>query len=118
MPITRACLERVMLHGVLPGHCHPRRAAHPPGASKIAAREGPSARTLEFQMLFGVRRDLQFRLVRDGFRVRIYLPYGREWYPYLVRRLAEQQANVGFFVRTLVQEALAGERTVVARGSG
>ena len=61
-------------------------------------------------MLFGVRRDLQLRLVREGYRVRVYLPYGKEWYPYLVRRLAERPANIGFFVRSLVTEALAGRR--------
>ncbi|MBV8719004.1 MAG: proline dehydrogenase family protein [Chloroflexi bacterium] len=64
----------------------------------------------DFEMLFGVRRDLQLRLVADGFRVRVYLPYGREWYPYLVRRLAERPANLGFFVRSLLAEALAGRR--------
>ena len=61
-------------------------------------------------MLFGVRRDLQLKLVHQGYRVRIYLPYGREWYPYLVRRLAERPANLAFFVRSLLQEALAGRR--------
>ena len=53
-------------------------------------------------MLFGVRRDLQLQLVQEGYRVRVYLPYGREWYPYLVRRLAERPANIGFFVRALL----------------
>jgi len=48
--------------------------------------------------------------VREGYRVRVYLPYGKEWYPYLVRRLAERPANIGFFVRSLVTEALAGRR--------
>ena len=61
-------------------------------------------------MLFGVRRDLQLRLVQEGYRVRVYLPYGEEWYPYLVRRLAERPANIGFFVRALISEALAGRR--------
>ena len=64
----------------------------------------------DFEMLFGVRRDLQLRLVSSGYRVRVYLPYGREWYPYLVRRLAERPANLGFFVRSLLAEALAGRR--------
>ena len=64
----------------------------------------------DFEMLFGVRRDLQLRLVQQGYRVRVYVPYGREWYPYLVRRLAERPANLGFFTRTLVAEALAGRR--------
>jgi proline dehydrogenase len=53
----------------------------------------------EFQMLYGVRTDLQQQLVRDGFRLRIYIPYGRDWFPYFMRRLAERPANLGFFVR-------------------
>jgi len=53
----------------------------------------------EFQMLYGVRTDLQRRLVRDGFRVRIYIPYGQDWFPYFMRRLAERPANLAFFAR-------------------
>jgi proline dehydrogenase len=53
----------------------------------------------EFQMLYGVRTDLQRRLVRDGYRVRIYIPFGQDWFPYFMRRLAERPANVGFLVR-------------------
>ncbi|HYA64757.1 MAG TPA: proline dehydrogenase family protein [Candidatus Sulfotelmatobacter sp.] len=53
----------------------------------------------EFQMLYGVRTDLQRRLVRDGYRVRVYIPYGLEWFPYFMRRLAERPANLGFFIR-------------------
>ena len=53
----------------------------------------------EFQMLYGIRTDLQRMLVRDGYRLRIYVPYGREWFPYFMRRLAERPANIGFFVR-------------------
>jgi proline dehydrogenase len=55
----------------------------------------------EFQMLYGIRRDLQDRLVADGYRVRVYIPYGREWYPYFMRRLAERPENVGFVLRNL-----------------
>ncbi len=73
-------------------------------SEKIAPEE------FDFEMLFGVRRDLQLRLVESGYRVRVYLPYGEEWYPYLVRRLAERPANLGFFVRSLLSEALAGQR--------
>ena len=58
----------------------------------------------EFQMLYGIRRDLQATLVSDGFRVRIYLPFGRQWFPYFMRRLGERPANVGFVLRALVQE--------------
>lgn len=53
---------------------------------------------LEFQMLYGIRRDLQEQLVRDGYPVRVYVPYGNEWYPYFMRRLAERPANIWFFV--------------------
>ena len=60
-----------------------------------------AASAFEFQMLHGVRRDLQDQLSRDGVRVRIYIPYGTEWYPYFMRRLAERPANVWFIVRNL-----------------
>ena len=53
----------------------------------------------EFQMLYGVRRDLQLRLAQKGYRVRVYIPYGQRWYPYFMRRLAERPANVWFIVR-------------------
>jgi proline dehydrogenase len=61
----------------------------------------------EFQMLYGIRRDLQERLLRDGYRVRIYVPYGTEWYPYLMRRLAERPANLLFFLRSVLRERRA-----------
>jgi proline dehydrogenase len=57
----------------------------------------------EFQMLFGVRRDLQHRLIREGYNVRVYLPFGREWYPYFMRRLAERPANVFFIAKNLLR---------------
>jgi proline dehydrogenase len=79
-------------------------------AKEIAQHENISADRFDFEMLFGVRRDLQLQLVAEGYRVRIYLPYGQEWYPYLVRRLAERPANLGFFVRALLSEAMAGRR--------
>lgn len=58
----------------------------------------------EFQMLFGVRRDLQHRLVREGYNVRVYIPFGREWYPYFMRRLAERPANVLFIAKNLLRK--------------
>ena len=58
----------------------------------------------EFQMLFGVRRDLQRSLVRDGHNVRVYIPFGREWYPYFMRRLAERPANVFFIAKNLLRK--------------
>lgn len=62
-------------------------------ANKIAKE------AFEFQMLYGVRTDLQRRLVKDGYHVRIYIPYGRDWFPYFMRRLAERPANLGFLLR-------------------
>jgi proline dehydrogenase len=59
--------------------------------------------TFEFQMLFGVRRDLQVRLVQEGYRVRVYVPYGEAWYPYFMRRLAERPANIWFVVKNLTK---------------
>jgi proline dehydrogenase len=58
----------------------------------------------EFQMLFGIRRDLQAALAAEGFRVRVYIPFGREWFPYFMRRLGERPANVGFVARSLLRE--------------
>ncbi|HKZ00781.1 MAG TPA: proline dehydrogenase family protein [Pyrinomonadaceae bacterium] len=55
----------------------------------------------EFQMLFGVRRDLQYQLARDGYNVRVYVPYGKHWYPYFMRRLAERPANIWFVVKNM-----------------
>ena len=76
----------------------------------IARAEKIAPDRFDFEMLFGVRRDLQLRLVNGGWQVRVYLPYGQEWYPYLVRRLAERPANLGFFARSVLAEALAGRR--------
>jgi proline dehydrogenase len=58
----------------------------------------------EFQMLYGVRRDIQLRLAQEGYRVRIYIPYGIRWYPYFMRRLAERPANVLFILRNLFKD--------------
>jgi proline dehydrogenase len=58
---------------------------------------------IEFQMLYGIRRDLQGRLAADGYPVRVYVPYGGEWYPYLTRRLAERPANMWFFASQFVR---------------
>ncbi len=60
--------------------------------------------TYEFQMLYGVRRELQRRLLNQGFALRVYVPFGSEWYPYLMRRIAERPANVRFFVESLVRK--------------
>jgi proline dehydrogenase len=75
---------------------------------RVADDEGIPADRYEFQMLYGVRRDLQAELLRRGRRVRVYVPYGTEWYPYFMRRLAEKPANVTFLLRSLLKE---GRRT-------
>lgn len=67
----------------------------------FATREGIGKDKFEFQMLFGVRRDLQRQLARDGYNVRIYVPYGKHWYPYFMRRLAERPANVWFVMKNV-----------------
>jgi len=68
-----------------------------------ASREGISKEAFEFQMLYGVRRDLQVQLAREGYRMRVYVPYGRHWYPYFMRRLAERPANVWFVVKNMMR---------------
>jgi proline dehydrogenase len=68
-------------------------------AKAYATKNGISPSRFEFQMLYGVRRDLQRSLVRDGYKVRVYVPFGREWYPYFMRRLAERPANVLFLAK-------------------
>jgi len=86
----------------------PAIATHDPAiiehARDFARTHGIGVDRFEFQMLYGVRRDLQDQLARAGYRVRIYLPYGSEWYPYLTRRLAERPANLWFLVGNLIRE--------------
>jgi len=72
-------------------------------AQAFATSERLSRDSFEFQMLYGIRRDLQRRLVRDGWRLRIYIPFGTEWYPYFMRRLGERPANVVFIARNLLR---------------
>jgi proline dehydrogenase len=69
---------------------------------RVAGELGVGKQDFEFQMLHGVRRPLQEQLVREGYRVRIYLPYGEQWYPYLTRRMAEKPANLLLFLRSLL----------------
>jgi proline dehydrogenase len=84
------------------GQTRPAIATHDPAlvelARSLAAGRGQEG--FEFQMLYGVRTDLQRELVRAGFQLRVYLPFGGEWYPYITRRLAERPANAWFFVRS------------------
>ena len=70
-------------------------------AKSFAAQEHIPPDAFEFQMLYGIRRDLQRRLVREGWRMRVYVPFGTEWYPYFMRRLAERPANAFFLARNL-----------------
>jgi len=74
-------------------------------ATRVYAEKiGASRDSFEFQMLYGIRRDLQQQLVREGYRVRVYVPYGRFWYPYFMRRLAERPANVWFVLSNLLRQ--------------
>lgn len=73
-------------------------------AIRFAGERGIPPERFEFQMLYGVRRDLQVRLRDRGYRVRIYVPFGDQWYPYFMRRLAERPANVGFVLRSVLAE--------------
>jgi proline dehydrogenase len=93
---------------LLAADAYPGVATHDPDmlrrVAATARRLGRPPDRFEFQMLYGVRRDLQRRLVRRGYRLRVYVPYGTDWYPYFMRRLAERPANVWFVVRSLVGE--------------
>lgn len=72
-------------------------------AHRFARERGIQAERYEFQMLYGIRRDLARRFVRDGYRIRLYVPYGVAWYPYFMRRLAERPANLVFLMRNLLK---------------
>jgi len=91
------------------GH-QPAVATHDPSliarVRRFVEAKGIAADRFEFQMLYGIRRDLQEDLRRAGFRVRVYVPFGTQWYPYLMRRLAERPANVAFILGNVVKESL------------
>jgi proline dehydrogenase len=70
---------------------------------KFAQREGIGKEAFEFQMLYGVRRDLQEKLAREGYNIRVYVPYGKHWYPYFMRRLAERPANIWFVMKNMLK---------------
>jgi proline dehydrogenase len=93
---------------------YPAMATHDPrmidAVKQYAREQGIAADRFEFQMLYGVRRDLQDQLVREGYRVRIYIPFGTDWYPYLMRRLAERPANVAFITGNVVREMVGGRK--------
>jgi proline dehydrogenase len=89
------------------GH-YPAIATHDPAmiaaARQFAAERRITPDRFEFQMLYGIRRDLQNALVAEGYRVRVYIPFGREWFPYFMRRLGERPANVGFVLRGILSD--------------
>ena len=93
---------------LLNGQGYPMIATHDPRmieiAASLASRYGRAAKTYEFQMLFGIRPEEQRRLAAAGETVRVYVPYGTEWYGYLMRRLAERPQNLTFFLRSLISK--------------
>jgi proline dehydrogenase len=97
------CMHALMDRGNYPG-----LATHDPAilaeAKRYAAEKGIESSRYEFQMLYGVRRDLQEQLAREGYGMRVYVPFGTQWYPYLMRRLAERPANVAFITGNVVRE--------------
>ena len=100
-------MQRLLAEGNYPG-----LATHDEAiigqAREFAGRERIGAERYEFQMLYGVRRDLQARLRRAGHNMRVYIPFGTQWYPYLMRRLAERPANIAFFLGNMMKESLPG----------
>ncbi|WP_460711855.1 proline dehydrogenase family protein [Nocardioides dilutus] len=93
---------------LLAGQGYPMIATHDPRlieiTSSLASRNGREPGTYEFQMLYGVRPEEQRRLVKAGETMRVYIPYGTEWYGYLMRRLAERPQNLSFFLRSLISK--------------
>jgi proline dehydrogenase len=100
-------MERLLLKGNYPGI-----ATHDEAiiarARHFSAQQQIAPDRFEFQMLYGVRRDLQGRLRQSGYNMRVYIPFGTQWYPYLMRRLAERPANIAFILGNLVRESLPG----------
>jgi len=98
-----ACMERLLERGNYPGIAtHDVKIIE--RAKAFAKQQGISAERFEFQMLYGVRRDLQLRLRREGYNMRVYVPFGTHWYPYLMRRLAERPANIAFITANILKE--------------
>jgi proline dehydrogenase len=103
------CMHHLMREGRYPGLAtHDQRIIVE--AKRYAAAEGIARDRFEFQMLYGVRRDLQESLAREGYRIRVYVPFGTQWYPYLMRRLAERPANVAFITGNVIREIVGGHR--------
>jgi proline dehydrogenase len=100
-----ACMEQLMERGNYPGLAtHDEKIIQ--HAKEFARQKGIGAERFEFQMLYGVRRDLQVALRREGWNLRVYVPYGTHWYPYLMRRLAERPANLWFILGNVIKESV------------
>jgi proline dehydrogenase len=97
-----------LMRTLLEKGAYPAIATHDPAmiaaTREFASTHGVSKDAFEFQMLYGIRRDLQASLAAEGYHFRVYVPFGTEWFPYFMRRLGERPANVGFIVRSLVRE--------------
>jgi proline dehydrogenase len=101
------CMEKLLLKGNYPGLAtHDERIIE--HARRFAKLQEVGTARFEFQMLYGVRRDLQESLRRAGYNMRVYVPFGTQWYPYLMRRLAERPANIAFMVGNIVKESVPG----------
>jgi proline dehydrogenase len=94
-----------LMHRLMESGNYPGLATHDEKiieeAKRFAREKKIGNDRFEFQMLHGIRRDLQFSLVQEGYRVRVYMPFGTHWYPYMMRRLAERPANVWFVVKNM-----------------
>jgi proline dehydrogenase len=103
------CMRMLLDSGKYPGI-----ATHDPAliddAKRYVADHQIDRSRFEFQMLYGVRRDLQEQLVREGYNMRVYVPFGTQWYPYLMRRLAERPANVAFITGNVIREMFGGRK--------
>jgi proline dehydrogenase len=95
-------MKTLLDHGVYPALAtHDERIIRE--ALEYVEGRGIRRDSFEFQMLYGIRRDLQRKLIEQGYRLRLYVPYGTEWYPYFMRRLAERPANLWFVLRNLLR---------------
>ena len=99
-----ALMKALLDRGHLSGDRHARSGDDRRGAGACAREHGIAPDRFEFQMLYGIRRDLQAMLARAGYRVRVYIPFGREWFPYFMRRLGERPANVTFVIRGILRD--------------
>jgi proline dehydrogenase len=104
---VNAAYVRLMRLLLAEGH-YPAIATHDPAmldeTRRFAAERGIGPDRFEFQMLYGIRRDLQVALVRAGYRLRVYIPFGHQWFPYFMRRLGERPANLAFVVRGILAD--------------